>query len=219
MNCSNHLSVASQGQCSACGKALCSECLYKVKSKPFCQDCIIQGAEWAPIIKGRRLSTKGPKWAAFCALIPGIGAVFNGEYLKAIAYFSVFAWLATMADHVGGIFGFAAAVFLVFTMFDAYRTAEANARKGLAFGNNPDNSESQEKAALEWGILLIVMGVLFLLIKIIPNNYIQVLWPVVFILLGAYLVYRSLQERETRGNKQAGALNAGMDSTSHKEDV
>ncbi len=204
MNCLNHPSSESQGICTACGKPLCSECLYKVKGKPFCQECIVQGAEWAPIIKGRRLSSTTPKWAAFWALIPGIGAVFNNEYLKAIAYFSVFAWLIMMAGGASGIFGLAAAVFLIFTMFDAYRTAQANVRKNLESGIDPIEPPAQPNETIAWGVLLIVMGVLFLLIKFMPQHVLGLLWPLVFVLLGAYLVYRAMQQRD-QNRKPGGA--------------
>jgi hypothetical protein len=218
MKCLNHPSAESQGMCSACSTPLCSECLYKVKGKPFCQDCIIQGAEWAPIIKGRRLSSTGPRWAAFWAIIPGIGAVFNNEYLKAIAYFSVFAWLIMMADSANGIFGFGAGVFLIFTMFDAYRTAEANVRRNLELGIDPVNPPVQENATITWGVLLIIMGVLFLLIKIVPPNILSLLWPIVFVLLGGYLIYRALQQREDQNKKPAGSLITGIEPGSRKED-
>jgi hypothetical protein len=218
MNCSSHLSAEAQGICNACGKPLCAECLYKVKGKPYCQDCIVQGAEWAPIIKGRRFSSSTPKWAAFCAIIPGIGAVFNNEYLKAIVYFSIFAWLVMMSADVNGIFGFAAAVFLLFTMFDAYRMAEANARRDLEFGI-AGNPAIQDKNTMTWGVLLIVMGVLFLLIKIIPQNILSLLWPMVFILLGAFLVFYAFQERQGRNNTPGNPINTGVDSPDRKEGI
>jgi hypothetical protein len=198
MNCSNHPLTESQGICCACGKPLCSVCIYKVKSKPFCQDCIVQGAEWAPLMKGRRLSLNAPKWAAIWAIIPGIGAVYNCEYLKAITYFSIFAWLIVMADAVGGIFGFAAAVFLIFTMVDAYRTSEEKAKKRLEFGINLENPETEQKDTIVWGVLLIVMGILFLLTRIIPEHFINILWPLIFVLLGAFLIYRATQGRNSQ---------------------
>jgi hypothetical protein len=219
MKCPNHPSVESQGMCTACGKPLCPECLYKVKSKPFCQDCIIQGAEWAPIIKGRRLSSTAPKWAAFWAIIPGIGAVFNNEYLKAIAYFSIFAWLIMMADDVNGIFGFGAAVFLIFTMFDAYRTAEASVRKNLESGIDPVDPPAQENASITWGVLLIIMGALFLLIKIVPQNVLTILWPIVFILLGGYLIYRASQQQKSRNKQTPSSLLAGVEPPNRKENM
>jgi hypothetical protein len=213
MNCSNHPLAESQGICSACRKSLCSVCIYTVKSKPFCQECIVQGAEWAPLIKGRRLSRNTPKWAALWAIIPGIGAVYNSEYLKAIAYFSIFAWLIVMADAVHGIFGFASAVFLIFTLFDAYRTAEEKAQKRLESGINSENIEAEQKDSIVWGVLLIAMGILFLLVKIVPHQYINIVWPLIFILLGAFLIYRATQGRETPNQAPA------VDPQSRKEDI
>jgi hypothetical protein len=209
----NHPLAESEQTCSACSKPLCSVCIYKVKGKPFCQECIVQGAEWAPLIKGGRLSSSAPKWAAFWALIPGIGAVFNCEYLKAVAYFSIFAWLVVMADAANGIFGFAAAVFLVFTMFDSYRTAQEKARRRLELGMNAEICESDDKSTILWGCLLIVLGVLLLLVKTVPEAFINLLWPLVFVLLGAFFIYRALQQKEGK------ITPASMDPGSRKEDV
>ncbi len=219
MNCSNHPLAESQGICSSCSKPLCSVCIYKVKGKPFCQDCIVQGAEWAPFIKGKRFSMNSPKWAALWALIPGIGAVYNCEYLKAITFFSIFAWLIVMADSVGGIFSFAAGVFLLFTMFDAYRTAGDKTRQRLELGINSEIPETEDKNIIVWGVLLIVLGFLLLLVKIVPEYFISLLWPLVFVLLGSYLVYRALQEKKGETHKPTASLTTGMDSRNSKEDI
>ena len=47
-----------------------------------------------------RLPKDAPKRAALCSLIPGMGAVYNNENLKAITYFSVFAALVIMGERV-----------------------------------------------------------------------------------------------------------------------
>jgi hypothetical protein len=198
MNCSYHPEVQSQEMCTACKKPLCSECAHKIKNKFYCQDCLIKGAEWATTVRDLRIPTESPKRAALCALIPGMGAVYNNEYLKAITYFAVFAALSTMGDSVHGIFGFGAFAFLVFTMFDAYRTAEAHTRKHLESGTNPEKSPQNEKTIIAWGIILIILGFLFLLRNIIPYDFLHQLWPLIFVLLGGYLVYRSIRERDDR---------------------
>jgi hypothetical protein len=220
MNCTLHPLTESQGNCSACGKPLCSVCIYKVKGKPFCQDCIVQGAEWAPLIKGGRLSSSAPKWAAFWALIPGIGAVYNGEYLKAVAHFSIFAWLVVMADSVDGIFGFAAAVFLLFTLFDGYRTAQEKSRKRLELGIHSEIGEAEDTNTILWGWVLIVLGVLFLAVKIVPERYVNLFWPIVFVFLGIFIVYRALQAKQGKiTHKPEAPLAMNPDPGSHKEDV
>jgi hypothetical protein len=204
MKCSYHPAVESQETCKACGKPLCSECAHKVKGKAYCQDCLVEGAEWAATVKGLRLPADAPRRAAVCALIPGMGAVYNNEYLKAITYFAVFASLVMMGDKVNGVFGFGSFAFLVFTMFDAYRTAEAKTRKRVESGGSSEELPQQDRTIIGWGIFLIVLGILFLLQNVIPYYFLNRLWPLLFILLGAYLVYRAVHDRQKRSRNSAG---------------
>ena len=100
-----------------------------------------------------------------------------------------------MGDSINGVFGFGAFVFLIFTMFDSYRTAEANFRTRLE-SKVPEAGTAKDRTVAAWGIFLIGLGVVFLLRNIIPYNFISRAWPVVFIALGAYLVFRSIKDRE-----------------------
>lgn len=204
MKCSYHPAVEAQDTCSACKKLLCLECAHKVKGKSFCQDCLIEGAEWAAAVKGLKLPSDAPKRAAWCAIIPGMGAVYNNEYTKAITFFAVWAALMVMGDRVNGIFGVGAAVFWVFTLFDAYRTAEAQARRRLQGGLQQDSSQQQDRTMIGWGVFLIVLGIIFLLQNIIPYYlFVNRLWPLVFVLLGGYLVYRAIQSRDKQSHNSA----------------
>ena len=149
MKCSYHPAVESQESCIICKKLLCNACTHTIKGKAYCEDCLVRGAEWALTIKDLRLPTDAPKRAALCALIPGLGAVYNSEYMKAITYFAVWSALAALGSRVSSIFGFGAFVFLIFTMFDAYRIAEAKLRNRLeSHGTSKEAVEefpSQEK--------------------------------------------------------------------------
>jgi hypothetical protein len=198
MKCSYHAAADAQEMCSACKKSLCGECTHKIKGRAYCQDCLVQGAEWVTTVKDLRLPSDSPKRAALFALIPGIGAVYNNEYLKAVTYFAVFACLSMMGSKVHDVFGFGSVVFLIFTMFDAYRTAESNARRRLESGITAEEPLRQERSIFVWGIFLIILGVLFLLQNIIPYYFLGRLWPLIFILLGAYLVYHTFRNREAR---------------------
>jgi hypothetical protein len=206
MKCSYHPAVESQERCSSCNKVLCSECAHKIKSKTFCQDCLVEGAECAATFRGSRTPADAPKRAALCAIIPGMGAVYNNEYLKAITFFAVFASLILLGDKVHEIFGFGAMVFLVFTLFDAYRTAELFARRRLEAGKTSEGSSPLDRTILGWGIFLIVLGFLFLLQNIIPYNFLARIWPLLFVLLGGYLVYRALNDRKDPLRNSAGSL-------------
>ncbi len=195
MKCHYHPVAEAAELCRVCNKPLCGECSHQIKGKFYCQDCLVRGAEWAAAVKDLRVPVDSPKRAAVCALIPGMGAVYNNEYLKAITFFAVFACLVMMGDRIHGIFGFGAFAFLIFTMFDAYRTAEAKTRARLEMGNVEGEPKS-DKTVIGWGIFLMILGVIFLLQNIIPYYFLNRMWPLVFILLGGYLVYRYLRDRQ-----------------------
>lgn len=212
MKCTYHPTAESQGFCSTCRKPLCGECCHQIKSKVYCQDCLVQGAEWVAAVKGLRIPADSPKRAAICSCIPGMGAVYNNEYLKAITFFAVFAALVIMADRIHEVFGFGAFAFLIFTMIDSYRTAETKKLAIMETQHRPQTS-GKNKSVMGWGIFLIVLGVLFLLQNIVPYRFLHHLWPLVFILLGGYLVYRSLKDRE-----DADAISSSGDIITDKKE-
>ncbi len=202
MKCAYHPTAESQEFCSTCNRPLCPECSHQIKGKVYCQDCLVRGAEWAAAVKDLRMPADSPKRAALCSLIPGMGAVYNNEYLKALTFFAVFAALVMLGDRVDGVFGFGAFAFLIFTMFDSYRTAEARTRARVE-GTLPELTMDKDRTIVAWGIFLIVLGVLFLLQNIIPYYFLNRMWPLVFILLGGYLVYRALRDRDTTPGRVA----------------
>jgi hypothetical protein len=192
--------------CSACSKPLCSACAHQIKGKTFCQDCLVRGAEWAASLKDFRVPADAPKRAALCALIPGMGAVYNNDYLRGLTYFAVFAALVMMSDQIHGVFGFGAFAFLVFTMFDAYRTAEIRTREQVEAKLHLQGP-IRDRSAVAWGIALIALGCIFLLHNFVPFYFLNRFWPAVFILLGAYLVYfaaRKSGSKETDSRQAAG---------------
>ena len=198
MKCFYHPVVECQEACNACSKPLCVECAHRVKGKAYCQECLVEGAEWISTIKGLHLPADSPRRAALCAIIPGLGAVYNSEYLKAVTYFAVWAALIMMSNRISGVFGFGAFVFVIFTIFDAYRSAEAMVRQRLKPEEAAEADPHQDKTIIGWGIILMVLGVIFFLQNILPYYFMNHLWPLIFILLGAYLVFRALQNRRSR---------------------
>ncbi len=205
MKCAYHPAADSGELCRTCNKPLCGQCAHQIKGRFYCQDCLVRGAEWAAAVKDLRVPVDSPKRAAVCALIPGMGAVYNNEYLKAITYFAVFAALVMLADNVHGVFGFGAFAFLVFTMFDSYRVAEAKTRAKIE-GESSAKAPSSDKSVAGWGVFLILLGILFTLQNIIPYYFLHRMWPLVFILLGGYLVYRYLRDRVEESSPQSAPV-------------
>jgi hypothetical protein len=134
-----------------------------------------------------------PRRAALCAIIPGIGAVYNREYIKAIVHFSVFAGLVILAE-AEGVFALAAFSFYVFTVIDAYRSAETIAKQDTLVVQSQVEKTEEINFPL-WGGILILMGLLFLLdnLDVIRLSSFVDFWPLILIALGAYLIWSYFQ--------------------------
>jgi len=66
--------------------------------------------------------------------IPGVGAMYNGQYAKALAHVVIFVVLVSMANSVNGVFGIFVAAWIGYMVFDSYHTARAR-RDGTPLPN------------------------------------------------------------------------------------
>jgi len=71
---------------------------------------------------------KGPRKAFWLGFIPGVGAIYNGEYKKAAAHVGIFAALSilvnTVPDSVDDTFSWVRIAFFFYMAFEAYHTAQ-----------------------------------------------------------------------------------------------
>ncbi len=145
MNCAIHTDQPATAYCRTCGKALCAACQRTVNGVVYCEPCLAariqdpvtaQAGAQAPkptsqVILEQGLGLKNVRnpnavLAAILSLIPGVGAMYNGQFLKGLIYAGVYALLITMAAHGAGEFaGIAIAAFVFFMIFDAYHSAKA----------------------------------------------------------------------------------------------
>jgi hypothetical protein len=65
-----------------------------------------------------------PGLAAVLGVIPGVGAMYNGQFVKGMVHVAIFAVLVSAA-HVYGVFGLFVMAWIFYQMFDAYHTAKA----------------------------------------------------------------------------------------------
>jgi hypothetical protein len=139
MNCNYHPDVPASAFCQFCGKPLCKECVHNVGGSVFCEACLAErlrasgaaaAGEPAPIFTG----APHPMLGGLLGIIPGVGAMYNGQYAKAIAHVVIFAVLVSLSDHASGVFGILVAAWVVYQVFDAYQTAMAR-RDGLPLPN------------------------------------------------------------------------------------
>jgi len=74
-----------------------------------------------------------PGLAALLGFIPGVGAMYNGQYAKGVVHLIIFAVLVSLADE-HGIFGMFVAGWVFYQVFEAYGTAKAR-RDGTPLPN------------------------------------------------------------------------------------
>jgi TM2 domain-containing membrane protein YozV len=134
MNCANHADVPATAYCRTCGKPICSTCVHDVRGVIYCEECLashLSGTMPPPgstaVPPGTQPSTglPSPGLAAILGFIPGVGAMYNGEFAKGFIHVVIFATLIWMADNVSGLFGIAIAAFVIYMPIEAYKTARA----------------------------------------------------------------------------------------------
>ncbi len=191
MKCYYHPDLDSAQSCSVCSRFLCEACSHRVKGRVFCQDCLVQGAEMAGVARSPALANYSPSRAALFGIIPGVGAVYNQQYSKAIAHIGIFASLWIIAGSGPVVIGLVAVpAFWIYTMVDAYRSAELIVRRRLTQPESERGEDEQIKLPL-WGSGLILLGLLFFLnnLELISlRDAAHFGWPLIFIAAGIYLI-------------------------------
>lgn len=217
MKCFYHPTEESVHNCSTCNRLLCAGCSHTIKGSIYCQDCLVQGAELARLAVAAGPDLVSPKRAALFAFIPGMGAVYNRQYNKALIHFSVFALLVLIADQGPDVFGFAAFSFWVFTIIDAYRSAQEILRRRLA----EPVSEPAERPlnAPLWGGALILLGGLFFItnLELISFNFLRRFWPLAFVFLGLYLIYDHYRKQKAQSATPATSGHSGQAPIQRRE--
>ena len=130
MDCVNHSGVIAAAYCQNCGKALCSNCVRSAAAgQVLCEPCsrAWQTAQ-TPFVQAYS-GGPNPAVAAVLGLIPGVGAMYNGQFLKGLVHLFIFAVLVSAAGHFS-IFGFFVAGWIFYQVFEAYHVAKAR-RDGL----------------------------------------------------------------------------------------
>jgi hypothetical protein len=199
MYCSYHPSNVSRVRCTNCSRALCVYCDHRIKGYPYCQDCIVLGIECLSRRSScEEQSKRSARLAALCALMPGMGAVYNRQNLKAIVHFIAIVGLLQLSGVrvLASFFALAGMSFYFYSIIDAYRTARA-----ISQGESPTLGEQRLKRSLiklapTIGIILIVAGLFHLIQLVRPFGFsvsaIRFI-PVGLILLGGYLIVTYLK--------------------------
>lgn len=133
MNCTVHPESAATAFCRTCGKAMCDACKHTVHGVIYCEDCLatrVNQPGAVPVQYAPSPDMPSVATATFLGFIPGVGAMYNGQFYKGLIHVGVFAGLIALesAGLPGGVdafIGISIAFWYVYMIVDANKTAKA----------------------------------------------------------------------------------------------
>jgi hypothetical protein len=218
MNCERHPEVAATAYCRSCGKPVCDECRRDAFGTVYCAEHVPAGAAGAggpapgpvpgpaapppaifpPPPQNYQYPDISPGLAFFLGWIPGVGAIYNGQYAKGLVHAVIWGILVsiTSSDAVRGvepIFGILICAWMFYMAFEAYHTARKR-RAGEAVDEYSSIIDLHGRNVPVAGITLILLGIVMLLytLHLFDFERIARFWPVLLIAAGAYLLYGRL---------------------------
>ena len=240
MNCANHPEVSASAFCRECGKPMCQECQRPALRSIYCAEHLPVAAAPPPPPPPRPFtpepggfagspytaaspytapaydSAPHPALALLLGFIPGVGAIYNGQYAKGLIHAVVFGLLVSLAASTHSplepLIGILIAGWVFYMAFEAYHTAR-NRRHGVSveeFSSLIDVRPAPGRFPAG-AILLIALGFILLLdtTDIINMDQLERYWPVGLILFGLYLLYARLSpaapHRDAGADPNAGA--------------
>jgi hypothetical protein len=196
----------------------------------YCEPCIaarLQGGAptGQPVVPVAVVpGAPSPGLAALLGFIPGVGAMYNGQFRKALLHIVIFVLLVAAAHEISGLFGLLIAFFIFYMAFEAHQTAQArqlgrpmpdplglehlfgiqeNQAPPSVSGGTPtapgvppqDSSQVPPRANVPVSaIVLLGLGVFFLLVNL-DLLHLHRTWPLLLIGLGLWLAYKRTAER------------------------
>lgn len=193
--------------CRICGKSLTEDTVRLAQGTVYCDEHLPaanSAASSAPPPGASSFAPAGlpnpgvsPGLAFILGLIPGVGAIYNGQYAKGLVHVLVLGMLISIAgaDAAGGLeplFGMLIAVFWFYMAFEAYHTSRKR-----QVGEPVDEFSSLiqfggRQSQLPWlPITLIGLGVLFLLnnLELLRLRAVLKFWPILMIGAGGWMLY------------------------------
>jgi hypothetical protein len=143
-----------------------------------------------------------PGLAFILGMIPGVGAVYNGQYAKGLVHVVILGVLISIlandaAHGFEAVFGLLIACFFFYMAFEAYHTAKKRRQGELVEEFSGLASFRGRRSRFPAApILLIAFGVLFLLdnLDLLKIGKLVRYWPALLIMLGLYMLYERITE-------------------------
>ena len=143
-----------------------------------------------------------PGLAFGLGFIPGVGAVYNGQYAKGLLHVVIFGSIISIlssgaAHGFEPLFGLMIPTFVFYMAFEAYHTAKKRREGEMVdeFSGLVRARGARSRFPMA-PVLLITFGVLFLLdnLDLLKIGRLLRYWPALLIVLGLYLLYERIAE-------------------------
>jgi hypothetical protein len=170
----------------------------------YCENCLAESVGGkstasAPLPHAETVAGTNPGAAFALGLIPGVGAIYNGEFVKAAIHLLIFGTLISLQNvsRFGEpLLGLMSAGFYFYMPFEAYYTAKKRRLRaeGIELETPIDRMQRQLGASKDkelWGgIALVVIGGLFLLgnLDIFDLERVGRFWPALLVVFGVWLL-------------------------------
>jgi len=216
MKCAVHPEVDATGFCRNCGKALCPACTREVNGMLYCAPCLSEIVSRQQVPAAGAPSSASPGLAATLGMVPGLGAVYNGQYIKALIHVVVFAMLIAICNGANGsaqvFFGLMIPAWILYMMIDAYVCAKArlegrpmpdyigSSTPAVAVPRGAPPASVPSNARIVGPLILIGIGFLFLLHNFDLFDLDRLFdrwWPMILIFAGAGLAWRQMNARRS----------------------
>ena len=198
MNCYEHPDIAAVAFCRTCGRGVCTACRRDAAGTVFCNEHVPAAASAgvpppppryyaSPVSHG----VSPPLAFILGVAIPGVGAIYNGQYAKGLVHAIIFGLLISILSGHGAhglepLFGILLACWVAYMGLEAYHTA-----KRRQAGEPVDEFSSiinlrQQSGFPTGAVVLIVLGVVLLLhsLDLIEFDRIVRYWPALLIFVG-----------------------------------
>ena len=210
MNCQNHPEIPATAYCRTCGKPVCEQCRRDAHGTVFCAEHIPApaGSPASPPVPATVApgaipasyprSDVSPGLAFFLGFIPGVGAIYNGQYVKGLVHAVIFGVIISIIDSGRGgievVMSMLLTAWIFYMAFEAQHTAQKR-RNGEPVDEYSSvlNFHGGNNAPVA-GIVLVVLGALLLLntLNLVNFAYLERYWPALLIAAGVYLLYTRL---------------------------
>jgi hypothetical protein len=209
MNCQNHPETPATAYCRNCGKPVCDACRRDAFGTVYCAEHI--PAPPPPPAPGPAVTPPQPVFAAapnyvrpdvspglalFLGTIPGVGAIYNGQYAKGLVHAIIWGMLMSIANSRAAnglepVFVMLVIAWWAYMAFESYHTARKR-QAGEAvdeYSSIIDLSGGRSHLPLA-GVILIGLGAVLLLhtLDLFDFERVTRFWPVLLIGLGVYLL-------------------------------